>query len=325
MNKKVTIGLSVLGGAALGFAGATALISNEAVSRKPLILPKIFAKLSPDGTGENDYSYEYSQEKYDEYDAWCTALGVQEFEMVAHDGARLYSYLVPAEKESNIYVLCAHGYRGTRYGDFGAQAQFYHSLGFNVILIDQRAQGKSDGKYIGFGYYESQDLVEWLNFYNDKFGNGIKFIVAGISMGGATVCMAAGNKDLPENVACIISDCAYTSAENEIKYCFPHYINVPAQPFISIANVINSKTAGYSFKEADAVAAVKNAKVPMLFIHGGADDFVPTEMVYELFGACPTEKDLLIVEPAIHAQSFFADPEKYQAKVKEFIGKYIEL
>lgn len=325
MNKKVTMGLSVLGGAALSFAGATALISREAVSRKPLILPKIFAMLTPESTDGNDYNFEYSKEKYDEYDAWSLSLGAKEFEMVARDGARLYSFLIPAEKESNIYVLCAHGYRGTRYGDFGAQAQFYHSLGFNVILIDQRAQGKSEGKYIGFGYYESQDLIEWLNFYNAKFGKGIKFIIAGISMGGATVCMASGNEELPENVACIISDCAYTSAEKEIKYCLPHYIHMPAQPFVAIANTVNSKTAGYSFKEADAVAAVKNAKAPMLFIHGGADDFVPTEMVYELYNACPTEKDLLIVEPAIHAQSFFYDPEKYQEKVKEFIGKYIEL
>lgn len=325
MNKKVTLGISFLGGAFLGFAGAAAFISNEAVSRKPLLLPKVFDMLSPDGSGENDYSFEYSKEKYDEHDSWCASHGVQEFEMVAHDGTKLYSYLIPAEKESDIYVLCAHGYRGTRYGDFGAQSRFYHSLGFNVILIDQRAHGKSDGKYIGFGYYESQDVIEWLQFYNNKFGNGIKFIVAGVSMGGATVCMAAGNKDLPENVVCIISDCAYTSAENEFKYCFPHYTNIPGGPLVAAANVINSKLAGYSFKAANPLSAVKNAKVPMLFIHGGSDDFVPTGMVYELFDACPTEKDLLIVESAIHAQSFFADTEKYQEKVKEFIGKYIEL
>lgn len=328
MKKRAKIGFSFLGGlggAALGIAGATALISREAVSRKPLILPKLFAFLSSDGSGDNDYSNEYTHEKYEEYDAWCTSHNVKEFEMTARDGAKLYSFLIPSEKESNIYVLCAHGYRGTRYGDFGAQAQFYNSLGFNVILIDQRAQGKSEGKYIGFGYYESQDLIEWLNFYNSKFGSDIQFIVAGISMGGATVCMAAGNEELPENVACIISDCAYTSADDEMKYCLPHYARLPAEPFCTMANILNSKTAGYSFKEANAVSAVKNAKVPMLFIHGGADDFVPTKMVYELYEACPTEKDLLIIEPAIHAQSFFADPEKYQEKVKEFIGKFIAL
>lgn len=323
MKKRTKIGISFFSGTALSVIGATALLAREAVSRKPLILPKLFAALSSDGSSNNDYSREYSHEKYEEYDAWCSLHGVQEFEMTARDGAKLYSFLIPSEAESNIYVLCAHGYRGTRYGDFGAQAQFYHSLGYNVILIDQRAQGKSEGKYIGFGVFESEDLIEWLNFYNGKFGNGIKFIIAGISMGGAAVCMAAGNPELPENTVCIISDCAYTSADEELKYCLPHYARLPSEPFRTICNVLNSKTAGYSFKEADALSSVKNAKVPMLFIHGGADDFVPTKMVYELFDACPTEKDLLIAENAIHAQSFLADREKYQEKVKEFIGKFI--
>lgn len=323
MKKKAKIGVSFLGGAALSVISTTALLAREAVSRKPLILPKLFSALSSDGSGDNDFSCEYTHEKYDEYDAWCASHGAEEFEMTARDGAKLYSFLIPAEAESSIYVLCAHGYRGTRYGDFGAQAQFYHSLGYNVILIDQRAQGKSEGKYIGFGVFESQDLIEWLNFYIEKFGNGIKFIIAGISMGAATVCMASGNAELPENVICSVSDCAYTNAGEELKYCLPHYARLPSEPFCTICNVLNSKTAGYSFKSADALSAVKNAKVPMLFIHGGADDFVPTEMVYELFDACPTEKDLLIVENAIHAQSFFTDPEKYQEKVKEFIDKFI--
>lgn len=324
MKKMTKIGVSFLGGAALGYIGTAALLSREAVSKSPLILPKLFALFSPDGSADNDYSHEYSKEKYLEYDAWCASQNAKEFEMTAKDGAKLYSYLIPAEQDSNVYVLCAHGYRGTRYGDFGAQAKFYHSLGYNVILIDQRAQGKSEGQYIGFGYFEAQDLIEWIKFYTEKFGNNIKFVLAGISMGGATVCIAAGNDELPENVACIISDCAYTSADDEFKYCLPHYAHIPSQPFRAIADAVNLKNAGYSFKEASPVSSVKKAKAPMLFIHGGADDFVPTKMVYELYDACPAEKDLLIVENAIHAQSFFADPEKYGEKVKEFIGKYIQ-
>lgn len=323
MNKKIKAGFSVLGGVTLSFIGATALLAREAVSRKPLILPKIFALLDSGEQNTNEYSVEYSTEKYNEYDAWCVSKNSKEFEMTARDGAKLYSFLIPAEAKSNIYVLCAHGYRGTRYGDFGGQAKFYHSLGYNVILIDQRAQGKSEGKYIGFGYFESQDIIEWLNFYINKFGNDIKFIIAGISMGAATVCIAAGDPELPENVVCAISDCAYTSADDELKYCLPHYAHLPSQPFRSIANILNAKTAGYSFKEACPLSAVKNAKVPMLFIHGGADDFVPTAMVYKLYDACCTDKDLLIVENAIHAQSFFTDPEKYTRKVTEFIGRFL--
>lgn len=326
MNRKTKIALSLFGGTALSFISGTALISYEAVSRKPIILPKLFAALSGgDSQGENDFSFEYSKEKYNEYDEWCKSKNVCEFEMEAHDGAKLYSFLIPAETKSRTYVLCAHGYRGTRYGDFGGQAQFYHSLGYNVILIDQRAQGKSGGKYIGFGFFEAQDLIEWLEFYTGKFGNEIKFILAGISMGAATVCLAAGNEKLPENVVCIISDCAYTSADEELKYCLPHYARLPSQPFRTIANLLNAKTAGYSFKEASPLSAVKRAKVPILFIHGGADDFVPTKMVYELYDACITDKDLLLVENAIHAQSFFADRQKYTEKVTEFVKQFTDI
>lgn len=325
MNKRLKAGIAVLGGTALSIIGTTALLSREAVSRKPLILPKLFAFLSSDTSNNNECDCEYSSEKYLEleYEEWCISKNVTEFEMTARDGAKLYSFLIPAETESDIYVLCAHGYRGTRYGDFGAQAKFYHSLGYNVILIDQRAQGKSEGKYIGFGCFEAQDVIEWLKFYIDKFGNHIKFIIAGISMGAATVCIAAGDTGLSENVICAISDCSYTSADDELKYCLPHYAHLPSEPFRSIANILNAKTAGYSFKEACPLSAVKNAKVPMLFIHGGADDFVPTAMVYNLYDACCTDKDLLIVENATHAQSFFTNPKKYQKKVCEFVGKFI--
>ncbi len=323
MNRKTKTCLAFLGGTALGVTGISALLSHDSVARKPLVLSKIFSMLDSGNSGEEDYSSEYSHEKYIEYDSWCASHGAKEYSITAKDGAKLVGYLIPSEEASDIFVLCAHGYHGTRYGDFGAQAKFYHSLGYNVILVDQRASGKSEGKYIGFGYYESQDLIEWLKFFNNEFGNNIKFIVAGISMGGASVCMMSGDENLPENVVCIISDCAYTTANDEIKYCIPHYIHCPAEPFLTVVNIMNSKIAGYTFKMADAISSVKKAKVPMLFIHGGADDFVPTKMVYELYDACPTEKDLFIAEKAIHAQSFFAEPEKYQEKVKEFIGKYL--
>ena len=323
MNRKGKIAVGFLSGFSMGLLGAGALLSHESISRKPFVLNKAFALLAPASDDNGNHDYEYSYTKWVEYDNWCKSQKAKEFEMVASDGKKLVSYFIPSKTESDVYVICAHGYRGTKYGDFGKQAQFYYSLGYNVILIDQRASGKSEGEFIGFGYFESKDLIEWIKFYNNMFSEEIKFVVAGISMGGATVCIASGSDELPKNVKCIISDCAYTSAQEEIKYCFPHYASIPAEPLLSIVNAINTHVAKYDFKMADALESVKKAKVPMLFIHGGKDDFVPTRMVYELYDACPTDKDLLIVPNAIHAQSFFEEPEKYGAKVKEFLAKHL--
>lgn len=323
MNRKTKAGIAFLSGLSISTVGLGFLLSHESLSRNPFVLNKVFSLISPPPDENVDHSNEYSHTKWVEYDNWCKSQKAKEYEMTAKDGKKLVSYLIPSKTGSKVFVLCAHGYRGTKYGDFGAQAQFYHSLGYNVILVDQRASGKSEGDYIGFGYFESRDCLQWLRFYNDMFGSDIEFVVAGISMGGATVCMMSGSDELPENVKCIISDCAYTTADDEIRYCFQHYLGISAEPFLSLVNCINLHTAKYTFTMADAISAVKKAKVPILFIHGGADDFVPTKMVYELYDVCPTDKDLLIVEKAIHAQSFFEEPEKYQAKVKEFLSKHL--
>lgn len=323
MNKVIKKGAVALGAFSAAAVGVCGILAREVVARKPVFIQKIFNMFSVEGEGEHNHSNEYSKEKFLEYDNWCKSKNCEEFVMTARDGKKLYSYLIPCEKDSDVYVLCAHGYRGTRYGDFGAQAQFYHSLGFNVILIDQRAMGKSEGETIGFGYLEYADCIEWLNFYIEKFGKNIKFIVAGISMGGATVCMMSGSADLPLNVKCIISDCAYTSAVDELKYCLKHYINFPGALIVPVVNAANKVVSGYSFKSADPLSGVKNARVPMLFIHGKADDFVPTEMVYKLYDACTAQKDLLIVDNAVHAQSYFESTAEYREKVKEFLDKYL--
>ncbi len=317
MKKSVKIGLNILGLAAASFVGVGGLLASQAVDRDAKIMQKAFKFFSP----EEDPNF--SKEKLDENEKWVLDHGAEEFTMTSFDGKKMRSVFLPAEKESDVYVLCAHGYRGSIYGDYGLQSRFYHELGFNVILVEQRATQNSEGDYIGFGYYEYQDCLLWLDYYMEKFGKDIRFIVCGISMGGATVCMMSGEPSLPENVKFIVSDCAYTSANDEVNYCFPYYVHIPAEPWLSFVNLVNSKRAGYSFDMANPILAVKNAKVPMLFIHGGDDDFVPTSMVYELYDACSAPKDLLIVDGAKHAASYFIDPESYQNKVKKYIDKYI--
>ncbi len=318
MKKPVKVGLGLLGLATAGFAGIGSLLATQAVNRDAKVIKKVFAMFSDDDMSE------FSGGKMKENEAWVLEHGAQEFTMESFDAKKMKSIFIPAEKETDVYAFCVHGYRGSIYGDYGLQSRFYHEQGFNVILIEQRATQNSEGDYIGFGYYEYQDCMKWLDYYMDKFGHDIRFFVCGISMGGATVCMMSGEESLPDNVKFIVSDCAYTSANAEMSYCFPHYTHLPAEPWLSFVNAVNRRHAGYSFDMANPILAVQHAKVPMLFIHGGADDFVPTSMVHELYDACTAPKDLLIIDGAIHACSYFTDPESYQNKVLEFVDKYIK-
>jgi fermentation-respiration switch protein FrsA (DUF1100 family) len=142
-------------------------------------------------------------------------------------------------------------------------------------------------------------------------------------MGSATVMLMSGSGRLPSNVKFVVADCGYTSAYNQFAHNAKG-MHVPTFPLIDAANIFNRLISGYDFKDASPVEAVKKATVPMAFIHGANDDFVPTYMVNELYEACSSEhKELLIVEGAAHAESYPTDSENYEALINSFAEKYL--
>lgn len=316
MKKKSSIAKLV--GFAAGFFGAASYITfYEVMGRNAKLAPKLgtlFA--SESGLEQTDIP--------DERQVWFDSQSFEEFEMINDKKQRLRGYLLPAEKPSNVYVFGSHGYRSSGKGEFCLMTKFYHDRGYNVFLVDHQASGESDGKYIGFGYHECPDCLKWLEFLNERFGNDIQIILHGVSMGCATVTMMSGSGKLPENVKFVVADCGYTSAYDEFNSNVGKFKPIAA-PFMSMANVINKKLSGYDFKDASPIESVKNVSVPMLFIHGGMDTFVPTEMAYKLYDACSSkDKDLLIVEGAGHAESYPKNSALYESKVIEFIEKYIK-
>ncbi len=255
--------------------------------------------------------------------AWFYNQVLNEYEITNEKGFKLKAYLLPADNESDVYVFCSHGYRGNGRSEFQNMAKFYHEKGYNLFIVDHQAAGESDGTYIGFGYHECKDCFRWLDFMRNEFGKNIQIILHGVSMGCATVTMMSGNDRLPANVKFTVADCGYTSAMNE----FLHNVNSVkfiALPVMAVANKFNKLISGYDFNDANPLEAVKTAKVPMLFIHGSIDDFVPTKMVYELYNNCSADdKDILIVEGASHAESYPVDSASYEAKINKFADKYI--
>ncbi len=251
------------------------------------------------------------------------ALKPEDHSIKSSDGLELRAWYLPAKNKTNRFAILVHGHKCNGPDEFSYMIPFYHDdLGFNVLMPDNRAHGRSEGKYMGFGALDHKDILLWIDYLIKNFGEDIEIILHGISMGAATV-MLTNSANPPEQVKLIIEDCGYTNCHEEVEFVLKGMIGFNFPPLVNAASLICKLRAGYYFKDADCLGQMKNAARPVLFIHGDQDTYVPLEMVYRLHEACPTEKELLIVEGAIHAFSCYNSPELYHAKVKEFLAKHM--
>ncbi len=253
---------------------------------------------------------------------WLFDKGYEKVEITSHDGLKLKGILVYAPEESKKTVIAIHGYKNCGINEYSSYIRMYHEMGFNVLVPDDRAHGESEGKFITFAWWDRRDCIGWTKFALDKFGKDSTILLHGISMGSATVMNASGEKDLPEQVKGIVSDCGYSSAWKQFRHVLKRNFHLHSFPTLYLANIINKIVCRYDFRENAPMNQVKNAEVPFMFIHGEDDDFVPTEMVYEVFDACGSEmKELHIFPGAAHAESYYVCHDEYVKALKEFIDK----
>ena len=251
------------------------------------------------------------------------ALAPQQWDVFSADGLRLRAQYFAAETPTPRTVLCIHGYGSTGVKDFGAMVPFYHRLGWNVLLPDDRAHGASEGEFIGFGWLDRLDCIAWVNELCKKTDGACTVVLHGISMGSATVLMAAGEASLPPCVKAVVSDCGYSAVWDQLSYQMKQMFHLPPVPLLNAAGVICRARAGYSLKGASTVEQVKKIKAPVLFIHGSADTFVPTAMAQTLYDACGAPKEIWIAPGAKHAASYETNCETYEQKVTAFLQRHI--
>ena len=241
------------------------------------------------------------------------------------DGLKLHATYFPAVMEGeqelhtgiNKVVICFHGYTGEGLSNHMAIGDYFLKHGYAMLLPDARAHGQSEGEYIGFGCLDRQDALGWINWVIRECGEDVKIMLHGTSMGGATVLMTSG-LELPDNVKGIVSDCGFTSPKEVFTHVLNSMYHLPAFPAIQGADLINRKLAGYGMDECNAKYEVQKAKVPILFIHGSADTFVPCSMCQEIYDNCRSPKRKLIVEGAAHAESYYKEMEIYEKALDEF-------
>lgn len=238
----------------------------------------------------------------------------------SHDGLKLSANFLPAEKQKGKTAILAHGYMDTA-ETMADYARMYHDMGYNVLVPDARGHGKSEGDYIGFGWHERKDYLQWIDQVLEKQGRDEQITLYGVSMGGATVMMVSGEK-LPKNVVSIIEDCGYASVNEELTYQLKELFDLPAFPMIPITSLVTKVRAGYFFGEADATKQLAENTRPMFFIHGKEDKFVPFAMLDEVYQATNAPKEKWAVDNAAHADSYKQNPELYKEKIQNFLTKY---
>ena len=240
----------------------------------------------------------------------------KELWITSFDGHKLYGRFFESTPDAPIELMF-HGYRGSAERDLSGGVRRAFRLGHSVLLVDQRCSGKSDGNVITFGIREHKDCLCWVRKMQEEFPSR-NFILTGISMGAATVLMAAGYP-LPECVIGILADCGYSSAKDIIKVVIKQMGLPPtlSYPFVKLGAWIYGH---FDLEETSPIDAVKSACVPIIFFHGEDDAFVPCYMSEEMHAACASRKQLVTVPGAGHGLSYPVQPEPYLAAMKEFFG-----
>jgi fermentation-respiration switch protein FrsA (DUF1100 family) len=255
---------------------------------------------------------------------WIDTAGYEVVSLQSADGLLLRGRFIPAP-EAAPTVIMAHGYHGNgrQMSDF---ARFFkETLHYKVLIPDARGHGLSEGDYVGFGWPERLDYLRWIDWVLERDRPGARIVLFGVSMGAATVMMCAG-EDLPPQVKALIEDCGYTSVADELGCQLRQTYHISGPPgawLLKATSRLTGKRAGYTFEEASALEQIKKARIPILFIHGDADTYVPFRMVHTLYDACPTEKDLYIAKGAGHGQAWETNPAEYQERIARFLEKHL--
>ncbi len=247
--------------------------------------------------------------------------GCEEVSITAsHDGIRLVGHWHTCEHPKRI-IVAMHGWRASWLQDFGLIAPFWFQNDCAVLFAEQRAQGNSEGDYMGFGLLERFDCLDWINWANERTEGKLPIYLGGVSMGATTVLMTAGF-ELPANVRGIAADCGFTSPHAIWESVAESSFHVPYGIYQQAAENLCRRKILVSGDSYSTLDAMEDAKIPILFIHGTDDHFVPVEMTYENYRACKSEKELFVVPGAEHGMSYLVDKAGYEQRVLNFWKKY---
>ena len=240
----------------------------------------------------------------------------------SYDRKLLCGRFVPCDNARGTLLLF-HGYHANAMLDYAPTMEYYHNLGFHLLLVDQRAHGKSQGRFLTFGLKERMDVLSWVTYLSLMLGETHPIFLMGMSLGAATVTMASA-LDFPGNVRGIISDCGYSSVRDII-----HSVVARDHPHLAgfltgLFGIFSLLYGGFGLRDWTSAEALAETSLPVLFIHGLVDHCVPCSMTRVSYDACRSDKTLLEVPGADHCRSFQVDPAACKQAVDAFFDKNLK-
>lgn len=316
MKMKIVIILgSIIGVLLVGLIFAGNYFYDQGIKRGTEV------ELHSEEAPENPVASEEDQLLFGEANDWYDGQDTELIEMTSYDDLNLAAQFIESDSKDNKAVILAHGFRN-KGDDMGKLAQFYYEQGFDILFPDARGHGVSEGDYIGFGWHDRLDYLDWIDLLVKNYGEE-DIILHGESMGAATVLMTSG-EELPSEVKGIVADSGYSTIKAELAHQLKHIYNLPASPLLEVTSGITKIRAGYLLGEGSSLKQVKKNNLPLLIIHGTDDDLVPTDMADEIYEAASGEKDLWIVPRTGHTNAFENHTEEYQKRVGKFINQVLE-
>lgn len=237
-------------------------------------------------------------------------------------GERHHAVCVRAAQSSNKVAVLVHGYKDNCMGMIHI-GYVYGRLGFNLLLPDLHAHGKSEGDAIQMGWEDRKDVMRWMAVADSLFRDSAatsRMMVHGVSMGAATAMCISGEA-LPPYVRGFVEDCGYTSVWEEFKAEMKTRFGLPAFPLLHTTSLLCKLRFGWSFQEASPLRQIERCELPMLFIHGDADTYVPFSMLKSLYDAKQGAKELYVASHSAHALSYRDHPQEYAGRVAAFARK----
>ena len=259
------------------------------------------------------------EDKYEAGKAWCMSQPMEDLYITSHDGLRLHAYYLRTEHPERIVIL-SHGYRGSGFGDFANTAKFLHESGCDLLFIDQRCCGKSEGGYITFGAKEQMDILDWVDLTGRRNSRGLPVYLYGMSMGAAAVLMASGHR-LPEFVKGLVCDCGFTSMKQQLRDIAGGWFHIR---FIELllwrVDLFCRLFAHFKMSDADTAKALASNDIPVLFFHGSKDTFVDPHNSVRNHDICRAKKELVIIDGARHLCSPYVNEKLYRDKLISFLS-----
>ncbi|MBJ9993086.1 alpha/beta hydrolase [Paenibacillus sp. S28] len=292
--------------AVLAAMGITRFAFYQMTQMKALTYEQTFQAMEQVGLFKQDY---------------FESLPKEEVQITSYDGLKLNGMLIPHPSGSNRFVILVHGYTASLPASIPFM-DIFREDGFNTLLIDLRRHGKSEGKYTTYGFHEKHDIDSWIRWIRATYGSDSVVGLHGMSLGGGTVLEYLS---LPHtDAAFVIADCPYSDLTRLMHHQMQALNRIPAAVFLPLVDRRLFRKAGFTLNQVSPVRSARYSPVPVMFIHGTRDRYIPTEMSEELFAAKEGMKRLLLVEGASHGNALGINPELYKKAVQEFVRDVME-